>query len=349
MPVFTIGIVAFEDVDPAFPLFNTTGAGLDGNTYTVDADAEFITLSIDDNDGDTSFDDGFLDPPNNSTGGNNQLLSEQVTVNGTTYGPANPGDPPTDQVELEFAFETTDGQTFYVVRIDGVNVGLTGTTLPQPDQEFTILYTSDTSTEPYEDIPCFADDTLIDTPSGPRSVETLDEGDLVLTVDRGAMPLKAVLRRTLGLAELIANPQLRPIRFAPGTVGNERELTVSPQHRMLIAGWQAELHFFETELLVPAKFLVNGTTIRVAPLGEPVTYHQLVFDGHQLVRSEGAISESMDPSGDMAGRDGVRQELDAVFLSTAAAARARPGGPTSRPVLRRYEAAVLSMGEVGAA
>lgn len=339
MPIFTIGIVQFDDIDPAFPTGNTTGAGLTGNTYTVDANAEFITLTIEDNDGDTTFDDGFLDPPNNSTGGNNQLLAESVTVNGTTYGPANPGDPPTDQVELEFAFETSDGQTFYVVRIDGVNVGLTGTTLPQPGQEFTIDSTSDTSSEPYEDIPCFTDGTLIDTPNGPRAVELLAEGDLVMTVDGGGpLPLRGVLRRTLGLADLIARPHLRPISFAPGAVGNERQLTVSPQHRMLVSGWQAELHFFESELLVPAKFLVNGTSVRVAPLDKPVTYHHLLFDGHQLIWSEGAISESMDPSGDAAGRAAVKEELGEVFPDIAAPGSGRP---TSRQVLRRYEAAVL--------
>jgi len=37
---------------------------------------------------------------------------------------------------------------------------------------------------------CYAPSTLIDTPNGPRTVESLRPGDLVLTVDLGPQPIR---------------------------------------------------------------------------------------------------------------------------------------------------------------
>jgi hypothetical protein len=37
---------------------------------------------------------------------------------------------------------------------------------------------------------------------------------------------------------------------------------ISPQHQLLLWGWHADLYFSESELLVSAEELLNGTTIR---------------------------------------------------------------------------------------
>ncbi|MEL7027145.1 MAG: Hint domain-containing protein, partial [Pseudomonadota bacterium] len=251
MPVYSVGIIQFDDLSPAFSTSDTTGGqggGRVGETYSVSASAVPIALVIEDDDLD--FDDGFIDPPGNSTGTNNQLLAEPVTVNGTAYGPAVSGDPPAGQVELEFAFTTTDGDTYYVVRIAGVNVGLSGPVLPQPGQTFAIASVSDGQDDLYSNVPCFVRGTLIETLNGYAPIENLKPGDVVVTADAGPQPLRWLGRMPISLFDQIINPSLRPIVFSKGVLGNERELRLSPLHRVLVTDWRAELLYGAPEVLV---------------------------------------------------------------------------------------------------
>ena len=55
---------------------------------------------------------------------------------------------------------------------------------------------------------------------------------------------------------------MAPVVFAAGAIGNDRELAVSPQHRMLVSGPMAEALYGESEVMVPAKSLINDSTIR---------------------------------------------------------------------------------------
>ncbi|MEM9343413.1 MAG: Hint domain-containing protein [Pseudomonadota bacterium] len=134
---------------------------------------------------------------------------------------------------------------------------------------------------------CFANGARIATPHGLIPVENLTPGMLVLTRDNGPQPI-----RWTGHRRVRAFGRLAPIAFATGALGNAKPFRVSPQHRMLIRGWTAQLHFGEPECLVPAKALVNGTTIRRAP-GGWVTYHHLLLDRHEILDVEGCPTESL--------------------------------------------------------
>ncbi len=140
-----------------------------------------------------------------------------------------------------------------------------------------------------ENVLCFVEGMLIDTPFGPRAVETLAEGDLVLTRDSGPQPV-----RWHGQRSLMACSSMAPIEFAAGLFGNERAFRVSPQHRLLNAGYRAQLYFGRDEVLVPAKSLVNGKSVRQLDAGM-VTYHHLLFDRHEIVTCDGIPSESYHP------------------------------------------------------
>lgn len=183
---------------------------------------------------------------------------------------------------------------------------------------------------------CFVAGTRILTPSGEVAVERIRPGDLVITADRGAQPV-----RWVGFTRRPARGALAPIRIRAGVLGNRRDLWVSPQHRMLLAGWQAELLFSAPEVLVAAKALVDGAGVcRVT--GGNVSYVHLMFDRHEIVWAEGAPSESFYPGAQaMSALDReVRDELFALFPCLRDAAGAGYGA-FARPVLRRHEGQVL--------
>ncbi|WP_165390289.1 Hint domain-containing protein [Thalassococcus sp. S3] len=327
MPVFSFGVVAFDDLNEISgdPVTNAT-TGTTG-VFSVDAGATPITFQVDDDDSD--FDDGFIDPPNNSTGGNNQLLDQPVSINGQTFAAGS-------QVELEFAITTTTGETFFYVRINGTNVGLTGDTLPQPGTTYTIDSSADGQDTPYDGLACFTAGTMIETADGPRPVESLLPGDRVRTMDNGMQKLRWIGQQALSAFQLRAAPHLAPIRINAGALGNREALEVSPQHRILMTGWRAELYFGAPEVLVPAKALVNGKTIVALPPDRPARYVHLLFDRHEIVFSHGLATESFHP-GEMGLRD-VDQKREVEVLFPDLGPMNEGYGRTAYPVVKTREA-----------
>ena len=136
---------------------------------------------------------------------------------------------------------------------------------------------------------CFAAGTLIKTPNDQTLIEELAPGDMVLTMDHGPQPIRWIgssKRRVIG--------NIAPILIRKGALGNTRDLRVSPQHRMLLSGWQAEVLFGESKVLATAKSLVNDHSILREEGGE-VEYFHMLFDSHEIVYAEGTPSESFHP------------------------------------------------------
>jgi len=186
---------------------------------------------------------------------------------------------------------------------------------------------------------CVQRGTLIETPDGPVPVEELRIGDAVLTKDNGAQAVRWVGSRQVTETELAADTTLRPIVIEPGALGTDlprRRLSVSPQHRVMIADWRAELHFGETEVLVPAKALVNGKSVRVDHSQKPVEYFHVLFDRHEVMFTEGLPTESFHPN-DYSLRelgDAARVELHKLFPELF---EANGYGETARLSLRPWE------------
>lgn len=146
---------------------------------------------------------------------------------------------------------------------------------------------------PQVDFVCFAAGTLIRTPEGEVAVETLAPGALVLTADQGAQPVRWVGRAEIDLSQ---SPHLRPVRIARGALGDglpRADLTVSPQHRVLVRSKIAQRMFGAAEVLVAAKQLLTLEGIALAEDLDRVTYVHFLFDRHQLVWSNGAPTESL--------------------------------------------------------
>lgn len=146
---------------------------------------------------------------------------------------------------------------------------------------------------------CFTPGTRIATPEGPKPVESLREGDRVQTRDNGAQVVQWIGARRMSGARLFVMPALRPVRIRAGALGidrPERELLVSPEHRMLVRGAAAGALFNESEVLVAARDLINGHTIDVDTTVREVTYVHLLLEQHQVIWANGVETESFHPA-----------------------------------------------------
>ncbi|TMV38466.1 type I secretion protein, partial [Thioclava sp. BHET1] len=79
---------------------------------------------------------------------------------------------------------------------------------------------------------------MIATPQGERLVEELRVGDKIITRDNGIQEIRWLNHRVMDGKTLLANPNMRPILIRKGALGNglpERDMMVSPNHRMLVA------------------------------------------------------------------------------------------------------------------
>lgn len=159
------------------------------------------------------------------------------------------------------------------------------------------------------DIVCFAHDTLITTDKGQIGVQDICAGDLVMTMDNGLQPVRWVGSRCVP-----AQGKFAPIVLRKGVVGNAQDLVVSPQHRVLVQGWQAELLFGQADILVSAKHLVNDQTV-VRREGGEVTYYHILFDQHEVIFANDAPCESFHPGavGINGMDDAQRTEIFALF------------------------------------
>ena len=301
----------------------------------------------------TSFDDIFyvMDPANPPPDGTSlEAVTLTVTdqndngqiargggdsINGVDIRQVYPGDTVTITT-ADGTSITYTGVTFYLANGVEVFSPIDGQTLVDGTLTDVSFVTTQTSVTPeqMEAIPCFTPGTLIETKWGLRAVETLNVGDLIATADNGYQTLRWIGRRTVE-----AQGRFAPIRIKAGALGNDRDLLVSPQHRMLLSGWQAQLHFGEDDVLVAAKHLVNGTTI-VPAARRSVDYIHLLFDRHEIIFAEGIATESFHPGDFVLEADAeVREEIFAVFPELSAGPE--HAWPTARHVAKGYEAAVI--------
>lgn len=209
-------------------------------------------------------------------------------------------------------------------------------------EDFTFSYTASNGTNSdvgyveASTIPCFVAGSRILTDRGQIPVEALRVGDLVLTRDAGLQPI-----RWIGSRSVAAQGRLAPICIAKNALGDHDELWVSPQHRVLLSDAMAEILFGDHEVLVAAKDLTNDHSITRRP-GGSVTYFHLMFDDHQLVTSEGLVTESFLPGPQTSKHfdQDVLEELQTLFPQLDPTT-GTGYGPSARPSLRSFEAQLL--------
>ena len=235
-----------------------------GSPPGLPATVTVISITMDDADN-----DGFLSANGsdqvNGSNVTNVWVDDTVTIDGVTI--------------TGTTFYTADGSRYFTPN-DG--------SVLQPGTATATTFVNTSTQMAVGDLgpPCFTAGTWIDTPDGVALVEDLQVGDLVLTQDNGPQPVRWIGKRTVSGRGAYA-----PVLFKAGAIGNSRDLRVSPQHRMVLQGWRAELYFGEDAVLCAAINLLNDSSILKDPC-ENVEYIHLMFDQHEIIFAEGAPSES---------------------------------------------------------
>ena len=187
-----------------------------------------------------------------------------------------------DATKLVFAY-TVDVNDTHVSALAITGVNLNGATIQDLAGNSADLSGADVTFNDLSVI-CFMPGTLISTPSGDRPVETLARGDLILTSDGRASPVRWIGRQTVSTR--FGDPlRILPIRIRAGAIDENvplRDLLLSPDHAMLV-----------NDVLVSAGALVNGTSIvRESDVPETFTYYHVELDDHSLILAHNVPCET---------------------------------------------------------
>jgi subtilisin-like proprotein convertase family protein len=138
-------------------------------------------------------------------------------------------------------------------------------------------------------IACFAAGTRLRGEDGDVPVEAMRVGDRVPTHFAGAFaPIVWVGRRRVECSRHPRPSVVWPVRIVTGAFGRRlpnRDLLLSPDHAVFVDG-----------VLIPVKYLINGTTIWQEPV-ESITYLHIELPRHDVVQAEGLPVETFLDTG----------------------------------------------------
>lgn len=243
-----------------------------------------------------------------------------------------------DTITVEYgdgSIHTITGTTFYLADGREMFTPTDGSILEDATFLSSTWVTADTQLDVADLGPaCFTPGTMITTPKGHRLIQDLKAGDWVTTRDNGPQQIRWIAKR-----QAIGDTDHIPIRICKNALRNTADLIVSPQHKLLITGWRAELFFGRSQALVAAKHLVNGDTIVPHPM-PVVDYLHLIFDAHEIIYAEDCPTESFDLGGDLALYD---RELRKAVHKYCTPDRHHGPKPTATNVALRYEALAMAV------
>ena len=134
---------------------------------------------------------------------------------------------------------------------------------------------------------CYARGTMIRTPDGELPIEKLRRGKQVITLIDGEEVPQTVTwlgHRRISLAGHPRPETVAPIRIERDAIADgmpHRDLLVSPDHAIFVDG-----------MLICARQLMNGTTIRRELDWTAVDYYHAELDEHAILLAEGLPAES---------------------------------------------------------
>lgn len=253
-----------------------------------------INVTEPDNDG-VAYDDDFGDPPSEITydigGGNVTANQDSVAVYNVSILL---GDGSTINTVANL-IQLTNGATFLNENSSGAaldNLAIQSITIGSVVEDNATGWFTTRSVD-NASIACFVSGAMIATPGGSRAVETLSEGDLVLTGDRGPQP---IIWRAQEQAP--GYGATAPIAIEKGALGPEmprQRLLLSRQHRVLIRSPIAHRMYGQHELFVSAHGLQKVPGCTSKGFMQPCTFHHLMLAEHAILMANGLPVESFLP------------------------------------------------------
>jgi len=174
----------------------------------------------------------------------------------------------------------------------------------------------------FETISCFVTGTMIACPDGERAVETLVAGDLVLTANGEAKPVRFLGVRRV---DLVATPEYSPICIPAGALADgvpSRDLRISPEHAIMAQG-----------VLVPAASLIGGAIVQETM--DEVNYYHIQLDEHDVVIANGAPCETLLETDDHSSFDNADEGVVSIAYLSPCMPRVTQG-----PVVDSIRAAI---------
>lgn len=173
-----------------------------------------------------------------------------------------------------------------------------------------------------EKISCFVTGTMIACPDGERAVETLVAGDLVLTANGEAKPVRFLGVRRV---DLVATPEYSPICIPAGALADgvpSRDLRISPEHAIMAQG-----------VLVPAGSLIGGAIVQETM--DEVNYYHIQLDEHDVVIANGTPCETLLETDDHSSFDNADEGVVSIAYLSPCMPRVTQG-----PVVDSIRAAI---------
>lgn len=136
---------------------------------------------------------------------------------------------------------------------------------------------------------CLSKGTYIDTPTGPRLIESLEPGDLVTTLDHGPQPIVQMIAETVHFRG--ENDRRKPILVSKGALGQGKpifDIVASPQHRFVLASPATNKSH-----LVAAVKLTRRKGIRRMKGRKQANYFNLLMDKHEIIFANGCAVETL--------------------------------------------------------
>ena len=137
---------------------------------------------------------------------------------------------------------------------------------------------------------CYRKGTKILTLRGEIPIEELSNSDMAVGPSGEKVPVRWIGWRQLSIpASEPKRDDLLPVRISRGALADnvpKRDLYVSPDHALYLEGW-----------LIPARLLINGTTITQCDEAAEIVYYHVELAQHSVLLAEGAPAESYSECG----------------------------------------------------